>query len=159
MAAEGYSGWETEREWVKGSAAFDPVADISPLWQKIRMSGIPETQQIALLPLWVRWLVPCAAGAFFARSIFRDGLTAYSIGSSAFALVWMLAAWFVFMRTRRPKQSFYAVGLASIMVAALFVVGPVVTGSAMTLGIIAWLGVTALALIWAAYYEQNQPSG
>lgn len=122
------------------------------------MSSAPQPDQIASRPRWVRWIFPCAAAAVFARSILRDGLIIYNIGSSAFMLVWMLAALLVAIRTRRPRQSFYAVALASIMVAALFVAGPAASGSPLTLGTIAWIGVTALAIIWAAYYERTEPS-
>lgn len=120
--------------------------------------GAPEADQITSRPRWVRWLVPCAAAALFARSVFRDGLTAYNIGSSAFVAIWMLAAWLVVIRTRRPRRSFYAVGLASMILAALFVAGPAASGMPITLGVIAWIGVTALALIWVTYYERSETS-
>jgi hypothetical protein len=117
----------------RGSGAFRPVAVIPLLWQIMRMSGAPKVEQGVLRARWVRWLFPCAAAAFFLRSIFRDGLTTYNVCSTAFLLVWMLTAWFVVMRTRRPERSFYAVGLASVMVAAPFIVEPAASGVPLSL--------------------------
>ena len=95
-------------------------------------------------PLWVAVLYFASAG-ISVRSV-RGGLV---------FLVLVGVGWLVETRTRRPSRSFYRVGMASALLAWL--VMEFAVGDGWLFGAALWPGMTALGLIWTAYYERTEP--
>jgi hypothetical protein len=110
--------------------------------------GEPKTgfrlSRSPMFPLWLAILYFASAGISI-RSV-RGGLV---------FLVLLGVGWLFETRSRRPNRSFYRAGMASVLLAWLVVEFAV--GDGWLFGAVLWLGMTALGLIWTAYYELTEP--
>lgn len=110
--------------------------------------GAPKTgfRQVRglVFPLWLAVL-------YFASA----GLSIRSVRGALVFLVIVCVGWLVETRSRRPNRSFYRLGMASALLAWL--VAEFAAGDGWLFGAVLWLGMTALGLIWTAYYERTEP--
>jgi hypothetical protein len=66
------------------------------------------------------------------------------------------AGFLVESRTTRPIRSFLRLALFSALLFAVLVVDVALSGGTVALGVVAWLGMTCLGVIWTCWYERSE---
>jgi hypothetical protein len=74
-------------------------------------------------------------------------------------LTFGLAFHWVDANTRRPRRTFFYLGLASAALSFPMVVSAEWSGGSIVLGAVTWAGMSLLAAIWAIHYERTEPLG
>jgi hypothetical protein len=132
------------------------MANVIALWHNSEMNEEANRDSVTKREGWLRLVVPVLAVLYLGRSLFLYGATTYNIASTAFEIACLFGFWLIVTRISRPRRTYYLTALASLVIAAIFVGTPVAAGSSAIAGIIAWLGVSVLGAIWAAYYEKTE---